>query len=198
MSARVVAVVATSPAGVDRLLADAMLEDVVDLVADTPEVTGALLAPTDGFERAAAVAWPGTPVIEIGSNATLVEQLTVVCERAESAAAVIVADVPDLPTLLIGKLFSALAGPPVLDCAVCPAAGGGLVAAAIPAGAPASWLARLGVRLDDPDALERIQAAAPRRALAVGPGWHRIRARDDVGRLDPGLEGWDATRALLS
>lgn len=174
-----------------------MLEDVVDLVADTPEVTGALLTASDDVERAKASAWPGTPVIEIAAGATLAAQLLAIRRLARSAVAVVVADVPDLPTLLIGKLFSALAGPPLLDCALCPAEGGGLVAAAIPVEGPAPWLAELDVRLDDPDALALIQVAAARRALAVGPGWHRIRSRADVARLDPALEGWDATRALL-
>jgi len=29
------------------------------------------------------------------------------------------------------------------------------------------------------------------------PGWHRLRSVEDLSRLDPGLEGWQATRGLL-
>jgi hypothetical protein len=61
----------------------------------------------------------------------------------------------------------------------------------------AGWLPD-DVRLDDPGALARLRAAAPPRALTVGPGWRRVRAPVDVQRLDPGLEGWDATRAYLA
>ena len=46
--------------------------------------------------------------------------------------------------------------------------------------------------------LETLRRVAPPRSLSVGPGWHRIRAAEDISRLDPGLEGWEATRALLS
>jgi hypothetical protein len=34
--------------------------------------------------------------------------------------------------------------------------------------------------------------------IAVAPGWHRLLGPGDLSRLDPGLEGWEATRALLS
>ncbi|MEU0572030.1 hypothetical protein ABZ297_42435, partial [Nonomuraea sp. NPDC005983] len=52
--------------------------------------------------------------------------------------------------------------------------------------------------LDDPDLVATLRAQAPgRRMVATGPGWHRLRTPDDLGRLDPGLEGWESTRALL-
>ncbi|WP_449061464.1 hypothetical protein [Planomonospora algeriensis] len=52
---------------------------------------------------------------------------------------------------------------------------------------------------DDPDPVGTLRARAPgSRMVATGPGWHRLRTPGDVGRLDPGLEGWDNTRALLS
>jgi hypothetical protein len=199
VSDRVVAVLVPAGAGGDlgADLAAALLEDVVDLVADTPEVTGALAVPPGARAQADTVAWPQTPIVDAPPDAALVDLLRAVAGLATSAVAVVVADVPDLPTLLLGKLFSALAGPPRLELAVCPAEGGGLVAAAVPVGSLPSWLADLDVRLDDLDALERIRSAAPEGALAIGPGWHRIRARADLAKLDPGLEGWDATRALL-
>jgi hypothetical protein len=108
-------------------------------------------------------------------------------------AAVVAYDAPDLPPLLIGKLFRALGGGEV---AVCPAGGGGLVALAARLPAPA-WIA--GVELDTPDAPSRLRAAAGRPgAVRSGPGWHRLRTAEDLSRLDIGLEGWDNTRALLA
>jgi len=86
----------------------------------------------------------------------------------------------------------------VADVAACPAQSGGLVALAarLP---PARWVVEAAVGLDTPDALDRLARAAPsRRSLSVGPGWHRLRAPGDLSVLDPGLEGWEATRALLS
>jgi len=79
---------------------------------------------------------------------------------------------------------------------VCPADDGRLVALASRLPVP-EWLRASAVTLDDDDAVRRLRATAPRRALHVGPGWHRIRGREDAGRLDPGLEGWEATRAVL-
>jgi hypothetical protein len=34
--------------------------------------------------------------------------------------------------------------------------------------------------------------------VAAAPAWHRIRTPLDLQRLDPALDGWDATRALLA
>jgi hypothetical protein len=97
--------------------------------------------------------------------------------------------------LLVAKLFRALGSHQV---AVAPAANGGLVAMA--SKLPMSdWLPRTGVGLDTVDALEILQRAAPGRdALSVGPGWRRLRRVEDLGYLDPGLPGWEATRALLA
>jgi hypothetical protein len=67
------------------------------------------------------------------------------------------------------------------------------LAATIPA---AGWLPRAG--LDDltPQSLRRLAPAVT--DVAPAPGWHRLRSAADLARLDPRLEGWDATRALLS
>jgi hypothetical protein len=51
----------------------------------------------------------------------------------------------------------------------------------------------------DHAAPDDLRSAAPRKAVvAVTPGWHRLRGPADLARLDPALEGWDTTRALLS
>ncbi|MEU9834470.1 hypothetical protein AB0D67_23320 [Streptosporangium sp. NPDC048047] len=101
-------------------------------------------------------------------------------------------DAPDLPGLLVGKLFRRLGRARI---AVCPAVGGGAVAIAAHLPYPA-WA---GVGFDDPDPVRSLSASAPGpRTVATGPGWHRLRTPGDVARLDPGLEGWENTRALLS
>ena len=194
MTGRVVAAWAAA-GGVDAELAAAMLEDVVDMIEAMQQVDGAVLTTASLADRARSVAWPGMPVIEVPETADVGAALDAVhAVTGADAAAVVCADSPDLPPLLLGKLFSALTSATV---AVCPAEGGGLVALA--ARLPVEgWLRGLALRLDDGDASEALRAAAPPRAFHVGPGWHRVRTDADTGRLDPGLEGWETTRALLA
>jgi hypothetical protein len=48
------------------------------------------------------------------------------------------------------------------------------------------------------DPSSTLAAAAPRRgSVATAPTWHRLHSPDAVHRLDPGLEGWERTRAIL-
>ncbi len=146
---------------------------------------------------AEAITWPGTPVVHAGGLGAALERLR---ELGAEQAAVVAGDAPDLPPLLIGKLFRALGH---AQAAVCPAEDGGLVALAVPLPAP-GWVfhgvAEGGFGLFDlPDAFVRLRAAAPRPGVVqAGPGWHRLRAPADLDFLDPGLEGWESTRALLS
>jgi hypothetical protein len=174
-------------------LALAMLEDVVDLVEAMREVDAALAVPAGAGADVRAVTWPGMPVLELTTAPDVCGVLDAVAALGAEEAAVVCPDAPDLPALLLGKLHSALTSAQV---AVCPADDGRLVAlaAALP---PPSWLREAHVDLDTPHAVRRLRAAAPPRALHVGPGWHRIGGYDDAARLDPGLEGWEATRALL-
>jgi hypothetical protein len=196
---RLAAVLGTGP---DDELSLALLEDTYEVVAGLARV-GAVLAVCPAERPAVeAVTWPGTPVIRLleetaaaGPAALLLGVLAGLGDLGADEGAVVAGDAPDLPPLLLGKLYRALGS---AEVAACPAEGGGLVALAarLPV---APWLADAGVGLDTPDAWERLAAAAPRRrALASGPGWHRIRKPEDLARLDPGLEGWDATRALLA
>ena len=174
-------------------LAAAMLEDVVDLAAEMPQVDGSAVVCTrpGGAATAHAVVWPGMPVLELAADAGIADVIAVVAARLEASHVVVVAaDAPDLPPLLVGKLFSALTGAGV---AVCPAAEGGLVA--VGAGVPVpAWLAGAGVDVDAPDALTLLRRHAPARSLVVGPGWHRVRSVPAALQLDPELEGWEATR----
>jgi hypothetical protein len=56
------------------------------------------------------------------------------------------------------------------------------------------WLPALD--LDTPPELIRQAAPAPGQ-VATATGWHRLTSPEALQRLDPGLEGWEATRALL-
>lgn len=188
-----------APPGVDpRRLRLALLEDTYDVVAEMELVTAALAMCPPDQPDAEALTWPGSPVIPVPpgpSPAILVTTLRRMAEVGVEQAAVVAGDAPDLPQLLLGKLFRGLGR---ADAAACPADGGGLVALAARLPVP-DWLVAAGIGLDTTSALGDLRAAAPSRAaLSVGPGWHRIRRPEDIARLDPGLEGWESTRALLS
>jgi hypothetical protein len=126
----------------------------------------------------ASVAAPG---------ATLREALAAL--EPATIGAVICGDAPDLPRLLVGTLFGACEDRPA---GVLPASDGRLVGFAVRLPVP-EWVT---FSLDD--SLDAVHTAAPRGAVAVGPGWHRLARPEDVARLDPRLEGWPRTRALLS
>lgn len=137
---------------------------------------------------------PGSPATPAGPAAQALLSAVATLPAVE-AAVLVPADAPDLPPLLLGKVFRGLGS---ADVAVCPAQGGGLVALGTRVPVP-EWLAAAGLGLDDRDALDRLAAGAPtRRAFSVGPGWHRLRTPRDLERLDLGLEGWELTRACLA
>jgi hypothetical protein len=193
------AAAAAAPPGVDgRAYALAMCEDVLELVADLSIVSAAVLCVSRADEAwpadVAGLTWPGTAVedaaAETGGNAVLAS-LELAGRRGVAAAAVVAGDAPDLPGLLLGKLFRALGSAQV---AVSAADGGGLVALASRLPAPA-WLT---ADLADLDSDVLMAKGVSRELCAVGPSWHRLREPADVRRLDPGLEGWASTRSLLS
>jgi hypothetical protein len=167
----------------------ALAEDVVDLVASLAAADGAIAIGRDDARLAEEIAWPGMPVYR--------------AERARSAldlaaadgydqAAVLAGDAPDLPGLLVGKLLQPLG---TRLAAVSPSRNGGLIGVASRLPVPA-WFPDLDL---DEAAAADVRAAAPRRALvAETPAWHRLRGAADLARLDPALDGWDTTRALLS
>ena len=172
--------------------ARALAEDVADLLADLPGLDPVVAAAPDRVADAEEVVWPGTPVLETSGRP--VDVLAALAERGYDEAGVFVADAPDLPGLLVAKPFSALSTAVV---AAAPAEGGGLVALASRLPAPA-WLP-VDVDLDEPYAVERLTAAAPSPGeVVLTPSWRRLRRREDLAALDPDLEGWDATRMLLS
>ncbi|MBF8191574.1 hypothetical protein ITP53_38950 [Nonomuraea sp. K274] len=175
-----------APPGVDRrVFLEAIAEDTYEMVAALEVVTPVLITSVPDLEE---IVWPGTEVITIKDDEPLKMILNRI--RAEQAA-VISADAPDLPPLLVGKLFRELGR---AEITICPADNGGAVALACALPAPA-WA---DPDLDDANVVATLRAQAPGpRRVATTPGWHRLRTGDDVERLDPGLEGWDNTRALI-
>ncbi|GAA2419722.1 hypothetical protein GCM10010191_33580 [Actinomadura vinacea] len=193
-----------SPPGVDpeefRL---ALLEDTYEVAAGLELVMPALVLDPPAQPAAESITWPGTAVVRERGLAAAFAALHAL---GADEAVLLAPDAPDLPPLLIGKLFRALGNAPAAACQAegprnRPGRGtsAGLVALAARLPLPA-WLAAAldGVDLDTADALARLRAAAPRPGLVPqGPGWHRLRTPADVRLLDPGLEGWENTRAIL-
>jgi len=187
---------ACPPGVVAEAFVRALAEDVADLISELPGLDPAVAADPAGRALAAAVTWPGTPVLDVPPGAGPLVVLAALAERGYDEGAVVAPDVPDLPALVMAKPFSGLAGAAVAAVPAIPA-GSGLVALASRLPVPA-WLDEVGVDLDTPDGVDRIRRAAPRRGVVVTPGWRRLRVPADLAGLDPELEGWEATRALLS
>jgi hypothetical protein len=183
---------AACPPGVDPVrFGRALAEDVTDVLAALSGVDIAIVAGTSSVDDARAVAMPGTPILELSTMDGAIAELA---RRGYAETAFFTPDAPDLPALLAAKPFSGLS---TSDAAVVPGQGGGLVALAIRL-PPPRWLPA-GLHLDIPDALPRLRATAPTPGdLAIAPTWHRLRVPADLVALDPRLEGWEATRALLS
>lgn len=181
---------AWSPPGVDpHTWRSALAEDAVDLLATLAEVTPAVaVAPID-HALAEAIVWPGMPVYPL-PRLTSGTIFAAAAADGYRQAAIIAPDAPDLPAMMIGKLLRPLSSRPL---AVAPAVTGGLLGLAATLPAP-DWLPDVDLTVD-PGVL---RAAAPRPGLvAISPAWHRLDGPDGLSRLDPGLEGWEATRALL-
>lgn len=177
-----------APAGVEpTALQRAALADTYEVVADLVDVRSGIA----GDASVADLLWPGAlrlPDLDV----------TALAARLEPDADELVlvpGDVPDLPGLVLAKLFKVLHR---TDVAVAPERGGsGCVALGLRLPL-APWLAGEVLDLDD-DPHERLLARAPRRsACERTPDWHRLRTPGAVRRLDPGLEGWEETRLLLA
>lgn len=184
--------VAWTPPGIEPAhWRHALAEDVVDLLATLQEVETAVAVTRADRPLAEAVVWPGTPVVEV--PAPTVNAVLAALDGYDQAA-VVAADAPDLPGLTIGKLLRPLTSRPTAAAPV-EGTGPGLFGFATRLPAP-DWLPEIDLDTAVPGL---IRAAAPRPAdLAVTAAWHRLRGPADLATLDPAVEGWEATRALLS
>jgi hypothetical protein len=179
---------AAAPPGIDpAALADAALADTYEVVADLVGVTSGIA----GGEDVRPLLWPGALHLPDGSVVELAHRLTVEFDEL----VLVPADVPDLPGLVLAKVFKVLHR---TDIVIAPERGGsGCVALGVRLPL-ASWLATEVLDLDD-DPFERLMRRAPTRtACQRAPDWHRLRTPDAVRGLDPRLEGWDETRMLLA
>lgn len=168
----------------------ALAEDVVDLIAALAAADAAIAVAENDRALAAAVGWPQMPeyVLKVP---TIAAALAAAATDGYEQAAVLAGDAPDLPGMLVGKLLQPLT---TRLAAAAPATGGGLLGAAARLPVP-EWFPDLDL---DGACVADLRGSAPRRALvAETPGWHRLRGPGDLARLDPGLEGWSATRSLL-
>lgn len=197
MTSRVVIALLTpgrwAPGGIDPgSWRAALAEDLVDLLATMVEVEAAIAAVPADRSLAAAVAWPGMPVYDV-PQATLGPVLAAAAAAGFAQAAVVATDAPDVPGLVVAKLLRPLSTRPV---AVAPALDGpGLLGVSAVLPAP-HWLPDLTLETGSAQA---IRDAAPDPALVAGvPGWRRLRGPGGLATLDPAIDGWEATRALLS
>ncbi len=177
-------------------LGSAMICDVAEVLHELSGVDSLVICRPEHETAIRKLLWADMPlvtaaVVDVRAGLQLAEA------HGYAEAAVVVADVPDLPQMILAKMFQALAMFPV---AVAPAAGGAAVALGVALPAP-GWLttslAQAG--LDSPQLITNVRASAPRPSnVKITPGWHRLRRPEDLHRLDPGLEGWEATRSVLA
>ncbi len=170
----------------------ALAEDMVDILAALAEVEPAVACVPADRDLAEAVVWPAMRVYEL-PDLRVPTVLAAAGRDGYEQAALVSPDAPDVPAMLIGKLLRPLTTRTLAMAPAVNGAGAFGLAARLPA---PDWLP--AVDLDTAD-LAALRMAAPKAAdVAVTPGWHRLRGADDLRRLDPGLEGWEATRALLA
>jgi hypothetical protein len=181
-----------SPPGVD--LQDwraALAEDVVDLLAMLAQADPAIAATAADRGLAERIAWPGMRIYEVATP-TVRPVLEAAGADGYDQAAVIASDAADVPGMVLGKLLRPLTTKPV---AVAPGGpSGGLLGVASRLPVP-DWLTDHDLDSASPTVLRRT-APEPREVESTAE-WRRLRGPADLATLDPALEGWEATRALL-
>lgn len=184
--------VSWSPPGVELgAWRAALAEDVVDLLARLAQAEPAIAATPEDRALAEQIAWPGTRIYQVPGTTVLPVFEAAATDGFEQAA-VVAADAPDLPGMILGKLLQPLDTKAV---ALAPAAGSpGLLGVATTLPAP-DWL--VDHDLDTGSAaLLRRTAPSPGDVTSTPP-WRRLRGPAELSALDPALEGWENTRALL-
>lgn len=157
------------------------------------EVEPALAVSAADRSLATAVAWPSMRVYAL-PHLTVGHILAAATADGYEQAAVLAGDAPDLPGMMIAKLLRPLTTRPA---AAAPDAASptGLLGVASQLPAPA-WLSEIDV---DTATVASVRSAAPTATDVIGTaGWHRLRTASSLTRLDPALDGWEATRVILS
>ncbi|MEU4618951.1 hypothetical protein AB0G04_03070 [Actinoplanes sp. NPDC023801] len=181
-----------SPPGVDLVAwRAAMAEDVVDLLARLAQAEAAIAATPEDRPLAEEIAWPGTRIYEVPAP-TVRPVLSAAMADGFEQAAVIAGDAPDVPGMTLGKLLRPLEGKSVAVSPGGPAGGLFGVATGLPA---PEWL--IDHDLDTASAQSLRKTAPSPGEVTSTPQWRRLRGPADLATLDPALEGWENTRALL-
>jgi hypothetical protein len=178
-----------APEGIDPDgLAAACLLDSYEVVADLIGVRSGIAGPASVAE----MLWPGA--MHLPADITVPIMARELNGDADELV-IVPADVPDLPGLVLAKLFKVLHRS---DIGIAPErTGKGCVAIGVSLPL-ADWIPHDAFDLDY-NPFARLSAMAPRRSrCALTPAWHRLRTPADVAQLDPGLEGWEETRTLLA
>jgi hypothetical protein len=180
------------PPGVDaQAWRTALAEDVVDLLARLAQAEPAIAATPADRDLAEAIAWPGMRIYDVPAP-TVRPVLAAAARDGFDQAAVLAGDAADVPGMILGKLLRPLEKKPV---AVAPAGpDGGLLAVAARLPAP-DWLADHDLDTATPMMLR--QGAPQPSDVESTPDWHRLTGPAALAALDPALEGWENTRALL-
>ena len=181
-----------NPPGVERAAwRTALAEDVVDLLARLAQADAAVATTAEDRKIAEEIAWPGMLIYEV-PTATYLPVFAAAAADGFDQAAVIAADAADVPGMILGKLLR-----PLENKAVAVASGGagnGLLGVATSLPAP-DWLRDHDL---DTATAQLLRRTAPNPGdVASTPEWRRLRGAAELASLDPALEGWDNTRALL-
>ena len=176
-----------APPGCDPgRLAVAMAEDVLAVIGDLDGVDEVIACSPDSAMLAEGIRWPTTTVLPMPAGSSAAAILALVADLGYRQGVLVAPDCPDLPALHLAKVFAALTSSP---SAVSVSLTGGLVI--------------LGSQLPGPAGPGAVGSAAgldgpaPAGARETLP-WRRLRRPADLARLEPALEGWDSTRALLA
>ena len=137
------------------------------------------------------IAWPGMRIYEVPTP-TVRPVLEAAAADGFDQAAVVAADAPDVPGMVLGKLLRPLESRPVAVAPGGPAGGLLGVATTLP---PPAWL--LDHDLDSASATALRRTAPQPGDVQSATDWRRLRGPADLASLDPALEGWENTRALL-
>jgi hypothetical protein len=178
-----------APGGVEKAaFARACLADCYEVAADLVEVASGIAGPPEVAE----LLWPGGWHLPGGLG--VLELARKVADGVDELV-VLTADAPDLPGLVLAKMFQVLHR---VDLVIAPQRnGGGCVAIGI-ALPPRDWLTDDLLDLDRNPVAQLPSRKVGRGRWALAPAWHRLQRPDDLARLDAGLEGWEQTRALLA
>jgi hypothetical protein len=179
------------PPGVDlRKWRAALAEDVVDLLAMLAQAEPAIATTVQDRPLADDIAWPGMRIYEV-PTATVRPVLAAAAADGFDQAAVIAADAADVPGMILGKLLRPLETKPI---AVAPGGESGLLGVAGRQPPPGRVVDH---DLDTASAMLLRKTAPQPGDVSSTPDWRRLRGPADLASLDPALEGWENTRALL-